>query len=78
MIGRDSIIAAGSVICSQVKIGKKCWVAPNSSILQKLNIGDGSVVGLGAVVIEDTPAGKVVAGNPAKPIVSKNKTQRSK
>ena len=70
-IGADSIIAAGTVICTHVNIGKKCWVAPHTSILQNLKIGDGATIGLGSVVIHDLECGIVAAGNPAKQIGKK-------
>lgn len=39
-------------------------------ILDKpLRIGKGAVIGMGAVVTKDVPAGAVVVGNPAKPLV---------
>ncbi|MFA6601141.1 MAG: hypothetical protein WC352_07200 [Candidatus Omnitrophota bacterium] len=73
VIGDHSMIAAGSVLCGQVKIGKHCWVAPQASILQKRTVGDKAVVGLGAVVIENVKAGTVVVGNPAKVIKNTRK-----
>jgi acetyltransferase-like isoleucine patch superfamily enzyme len=36
-------------------------------ILPKLQIGEGSTVGAGAVVTHDVPPNSVVVGNPAKP-----------
>lgn len=35
---------------------------------QQLHVGNGSLVGLGAVVIKDVEENSVVAGNPAKPL----------
>ena len=37
-----------------------------------LRIGRGAVIGMGAVVTKDVPAGSVVVGNPAVPIVKKS------
>lgn len=71
-IGQDSIVAAGAVICSHVEMGKKCWIAPNSTVREKTTLGEKSFVGLGSVVIADVAGGKVVAGNPAKPINGKS------
>jgi len=74
VIGRNSIIAAGSVLCHHVNVGEKCWIAPNASILEELTIGDNSVIGLGSVVVESVPSKTVVAGNPAQPLKNKIKT----
>ena len=40
----------------------------NATILPGVEIGENSLVGAGAVVVEDVPAGMVVAGNPARVI----------
>ncbi|MBI5211013.1 MAG: hypothetical protein HY927_13670 [Elusimicrobia bacterium] len=68
IVGKDSIIASGSVLCREVTVGTRCWIAPHVSILERRRIHDGSVVGLGAVVIADVPKGATVAGNPARTI----------
>jgi acetyltransferase-like isoleucine patch superfamily enzyme len=44
------------------------WVARGAAILPGVRIGRDSVIGYGAVVAADVPAGVVAAGNPAKVI----------
>lgn len=66
-IGWGTIIGACADLCGSLRIGRNCWIAPNCSIRQKLAIGDGAIVGMGAVVVKDVPAGAMVYGNPAKP-----------
>lgn len=41
-------------------------VGANATILPGLNIGEGAMVGAGAVVTRDVPPGVVVVGNPAR------------
>lgn len=41
-------------------------IFPNAVIVGAINIGMGAVIAPGAVVIDDVPAGAIVAGNPAK------------
>lgn len=50
-----------------IEIGNDVWVGQNVIILPSVNnIGDGAVIGAGAVVTRDVPDFAVVAGNPAK------------
>ena len=51
-----------------IKIGKDCFIGCNSIILKGTVLGDGCVVGAGAVVSGRFEAGSVIAGNPAKVI----------
>jgi UDP-3-O-[3-hydroxymyristoyl] glucosamine N-acyltransferase len=66
IVGKGSLITAGVILCGGVKIGKKCWISPNVTILQKTEVGDGALVGMGAVVIRNVKTLTVVAGNPAR------------
>ena len=49
-----------------VILERAVWVARGASILPGVRVGEGSVVGHGAVVTTDVPPGVVVAGNPAR------------
>lgn len=48
------------------------WIATNSSILDGITIGKGSVVAAGAVVNKNVPPYSVVAGVPAKIVKKRN------
>ncbi len=50
----------GPVIAEGAKIGA------NATVLPGIQIGEHAIVGAGAVVTKNVPAGKVVAGNPAR------------
>lgn len=65
-IGKNCQIAACAEISGSVVIGNKVWIAPNCSIIQKVSIGDGAMVGIGAVVTKSIPPSTLVAGNPAR------------
>ena len=49
-----------------VHIGNDVLISLNAIILSGVHIGDGAVIGAGAVVTKDVPAYAVVAGVPAK------------
>lgn len=57
-----------SIACKPVVIGKNCFIGCNALILKGTRLGDGCVVGAGAVVSGEFPAGCVIAGNPARVI----------
>ena len=52
------------VIPTRVKRGAS--IGSNATILAGVSIGEGSLVGAGAVVTKDVPPGVIVAGNPAR------------
>jgi acetyltransferase-like isoleucine patch superfamily enzyme len=52
----------------RVRIGNRCWIGAKVAILKDVELGDGCVVGAGAVVTRSVPPGVVVAGIPARPI----------
>ena len=46
-------------------IGNNVRIGSNATILP-VNIGDGAIIGAGAVITKDVPSNTVVCGNPAK------------
>ena len=44
------------------------WIAPDISVLKGVNVGDGSVIGIGSVVTKSVPKNSIAVGNPAKTI----------
>lgn len=52
----------------KVTIGRDCYIGMNVTILYSADIGDGSVVGSGAVVVKPLPPFSVAVGNPARVI----------
>ena len=49
-------------------IGDDVWIGANVTILKGVEIGSGSIIAAGAVVVKNVPRFSVVAGNPAKVI----------
>jgi acetyltransferase-like isoleucine patch superfamily enzyme len=61
---RDSEGRLLGSVDNEVVIGPDCWVG--SSAVVMANVGAGTTVGAGSVVVKDIPAGVVAAGNPAR------------
>ncbi|MDW4550087.1 acyltransferase [Defluviimonas sp. D31] len=57
-----------------VRIGCDVWLGYGAVVLAGVTIGDGAIVGAGAVVRTDIPANAIVAGNPAA-IVGQRRVQ---
>lgn len=57
-----------NVVVTPVAIHDKAWIGFNAIILKGVTIGEGAIVGAGAVVTKDVPAYTIVGGNPAKVI----------
>ena len=54
-----------------IVIGNDIWIGARVTILPGVHVGDGSVIGAGAVVTKDVEPYSIVAGNPAKKIGSR-------
>ena len=65
-IKKSTQIAAGVVISGRVKVGKGCWLAPNSVIDNGCEIGDDCLVGTSSLVRSNFPENSVIVGSPAK------------
>ena len=53
-------------------IGNRVWIGYRAMILPGVTIGEGAVVGAGAVVTKDVESFSIVAGNPARRIGERN------
>ena len=56
---------------SPVTIGNDVWIGRRAIIMPGVHIGDGCIIGAGAVVTKDVPSFSVVGGVPAKIIKSR-------
>lgn len=69
----DKIPYGDEALKKEVVIGNWVWCGANVTILPGVHIGDGAVIGAGAVVTKDVPECAVVGGNPAKIIKYRDK-----
>ncbi|WP_429103908.1 sugar O-acetyltransferase [Aeromonas hydrophila] len=60
-----------------VTIEDRVWIGGGAILLPGVTIGREAIVGAGTVVTKDVPAGVRVAGNPARVLPAKGKTQVS-
>lgn len=58
--------------CKPIEIGNDCFIGCNSLILKGTILGDGCVVGAGAVVCGEFEKNSIIAGNPARVIGTVN------
>jgi sugar O-acyltransferase (sialic acid O-acetyltransferase NeuD family) len=80
VIGHDSVFGDGALVAPRavisgfVNVGRCCYIGAGAMIKQRIQIADGALVGLGAVVTRNVAAGATVVGNPARPYVRGSKT----
>jgi UDP-3-O-[3-hydroxymyristoyl] glucosamine N-acyltransferase len=73
-IGEDAVVIANAMIGGSTTVGRGSWIAPSAAINNKLRIGEGVIVGTGAVVIRDVSDETTVVGNPAKSLSKSSAT----
>ncbi len=79
-VGRNCHVGAGAVLAGVIEpasatpviVEDGVLIGANAVVIEGVHIGEGAVVAAGAVVIEDVPAGMVVAGCPARVIKAKD------
>jgi sugar O-acyltransferase (sialic acid O-acetyltransferase NeuD family) len=71
------LVNSGVVLAGGVHVGGDSLLGQACTVREKLKIGNGSLVGMGAVVIKDVPPQSVVVGNPARKMLKKKKVKLS-
>ena len=77
-IGKNTELTAGTIVGGSTIIGNNCWLGLNSTIKNKIKIGDQVIVGSGSSVIYDIVDEDIVAGVPAKSIKKKVTANKEK
>lgn len=65
------IFASGVTLAGAVQVETGSYMGQACTVRQHLRIGHDSLVGMGAVVVDDVPARAVMAGNPARKLRDK-------
>lgn len=64
----DRAKAARDRQVGNITIGNDVWIGTHAVILTDVEVGDGAIVGAGAVVTKSVPPYAIAAGNPARVI----------
>ena len=86
IVGDHCHIGAGTVLAGVVEpasatpvvVEDDVMMGANAVVIEGIRVGEGAVVAAGAVVVEDVPAGAVVAGCPARVIKMKDERTEGK
>lgn len=80
-IGHDDVLEEGCMVAGfgniggMVSIGKWTYLGLSTAVKQLVNIGDHSIIGMGAVVQKDIPDRVTAMGNPARAML-KNEAEK--
>lgn len=69
VVGDLAMFGAGVLVAGRVTVGAASYIGAGSRIREDTTIGEGALVGMGSVVVSDVPAGSVVVGVPAAPLI---------
>ena len=70
-VNLSHFVTIGSLKGSAAVIEDGAYIGPSTSLVEDVRIGSNAMVGAGAVVVRDVPAGAVAAGVPAR-IIKEN------
>lgn len=59
-------VAPRAVLCGEVYVGRDALLGAGCTVLPRRQIGEGAIIGAGAVVTRDVAPGETVLGNPAR------------
>jgi sugar O-acyltransferase (sialic acid O-acetyltransferase NeuD family) len=82
IVNHDDIIedgvtfASGVSLSGSVHIEADCWLGQGCTVRGPARVGRGSLIGMGAVVVNDVPPHSVMVGNPARWLRERGKDER--
>jgi sugar O-acyltransferase (sialic acid O-acetyltransferase NeuD family) len=66
LLGDYAVATSAVTVGSEAKVGRNVYLGTGCMMLPGVSIGEGSLVGIGSVVLRDVEPNKVVVGNPAR------------
>lgn len=75
-LGKNCIITGGTIVGGSTKIGDMSWTGLNSTLKDRITIGNNVLIASSASVIHNVQDGDIVAGVPAKSIKHKVNTDK--
>lgn len=78
VIGENSMVIACAEVSGSCIVGKNSWIAPNSSIINGIKIGDNVTIGMGAIVTKSVDNNKVMVGAQAETLEDAKKFKKIK
>jgi acetyltransferase-like isoleucine patch superfamily enzyme len=66
-------LCAGVTLGGTVHVGRAAYLGMASSVRERVMVGARSTLGMGAVLVQDLPAGHIWAGVPARPLAKVQK-----
>lgn len=68
----NHLVTVGEIDGKRPTIGNNVSIYTGAIVIGEISIGDGAIIGAGAVVVKDVPPNSVAVGNPARIIPQKN------
>ena len=65
IIGKNTVITANCVLMGSVEVGNNVWIAPSSTISNKVKLSDDTFVGSSSLVTKNSRQGQKLMGSPA-------------
>ncbi|MCL1859044.1 MAG: hypothetical protein FWF92_07395 [Oscillospiraceae bacterium] len=66
IVGKRVVMATGAHLAGCVRVEDTAYIGQDATVRQYLSVGQGALIGMGAVVIKSVPDNAVMGGNPAK------------